>query len=169
MRTVPIGIQLLMGQHSYEWNQIMAMSILGSIPVLVLFLVFQRFFISGLTAGSSERRHPTRSIRRKHQCSLQATAFKAVAHENDFAIPAFNISRSGAMFQGIIEDDEDKGAPAHRRDPPDEVGHLGVDDPGHPRARAPLVGPGRDPLGPRRELRGDARRDPGRLHVGHDR
>lgn len=52
MRTVPIGIQLLMGQHSYEWNQIMAMSILGSIPVLVLFLVFQRFFIGGLTAGS---------------------------------------------------------------------------------------------------------------------
>ncbi|KQR21845.1 sugar ABC transporter permease [Microbacterium sp. Leaf151] len=52
MRTVPIGIQLLMGQHSYEWNQIMAMSILGSIPVLLLFLFFQRFFISGLTAGS---------------------------------------------------------------------------------------------------------------------
>lgn len=52
MRTVPIGIQLLMGQHSYEWNQIMAMSILGSIPVLILFLVLQRYFISGLTAGS---------------------------------------------------------------------------------------------------------------------
>ncbi|WP_036316403.1 carbohydrate ABC transporter permease [Microbacterium sp. B24] len=52
MRTVPIGIQLLMGQHSYEWNQIMAMSVLGSIPVLILFLFFQRFFISGLTAGS---------------------------------------------------------------------------------------------------------------------
>jgi multiple sugar transport system permease protein len=30
----------------------MAMSILGSIPVLILFLVLQRFFISGLTAGS---------------------------------------------------------------------------------------------------------------------
>ena len=52
MRTVPIGIQLLMGQHSYQWNQIMAMSILGSIPVLVLFLVFQRRFIGGLTAGA---------------------------------------------------------------------------------------------------------------------
>lgn len=49
MRTVPIGIQLLMGQHSYEWNQIMAMSVLGSIPVLLLFLFFQRYFISGLT------------------------------------------------------------------------------------------------------------------------
>jgi multiple sugar transport system permease protein len=52
MRTVPIGIQLLMGQHSYEWNQMMAMSILGSIPVLFLFLLFQRRFIGGLTAGS---------------------------------------------------------------------------------------------------------------------
>jgi len=52
MRTVPIGIQLLMGQHSYEWNQMMAMSILGCVPVLVLFLFFQRFFIGGMTAGS---------------------------------------------------------------------------------------------------------------------
>ncbi len=52
MRTVPIGIQLLMGQHSYEWNEMMAMSILGSIPVLVLFLVFQRRFIGGLSAGA---------------------------------------------------------------------------------------------------------------------
>lgn len=52
MRTVPIGIQLLMGQHSYEWNQMMAMSILGSVPVLVLFLLFQRRFIGGLTSGA---------------------------------------------------------------------------------------------------------------------
>jgi multiple sugar transport system permease protein len=52
MRTVPIGIQLLMGQHSYQWNEMMAMSILGSIPVLLLFLFFQRYFIGGLTAGS---------------------------------------------------------------------------------------------------------------------
>jgi multiple sugar transport system permease protein len=52
MRTVPIGIQLLMGQHSYEWNEMMAMSILGSIPVLVLFLFFQRYFMGGLTSGA---------------------------------------------------------------------------------------------------------------------
>jgi multiple sugar transport system permease protein len=30
----------------------MAMSILGCIPVLLLFLFFQRFFIGGMTAGS---------------------------------------------------------------------------------------------------------------------
>ena len=52
MRTVPIGIQLLMGQHSYEWNEMMAMSILGCVPVLLLFLFFQRYFIGGLTGGS---------------------------------------------------------------------------------------------------------------------
>ena len=52
MRTVPVGIQLLMGQHSFEWNQMMAMSVLGSLPVLILFLLFQRHFIAGMSAGS---------------------------------------------------------------------------------------------------------------------
>jgi multiple sugar transport system permease protein len=52
MRTVPIGIQLLMGQHAFEWNEMMAMSILGGIPVLFLFLFFQKYFMSGMTAGS---------------------------------------------------------------------------------------------------------------------
>lgn len=51
-RTVPVGIQLLMGQNNYLWNEVMAMSILGSIPVLALFLIFQRYFIGGLAAGA---------------------------------------------------------------------------------------------------------------------
>jgi multiple sugar transport system permease protein len=52
MRTVPIGIQQLMGQHSYEWNEMMAMSILGCLPVLIIFLFFQRYYKGGLTTGS---------------------------------------------------------------------------------------------------------------------
>lgn len=52
MRTVPVGISLLMGQHAYEWNQMMSMSVLGSLPVLLLFLFFQRYFIAGMTAGA---------------------------------------------------------------------------------------------------------------------
>lgn len=51
-RTVPVGISLLMGQHAYEWNQMMAMSVLGSLPVLLLFLFFQRYFIAGMTSGA---------------------------------------------------------------------------------------------------------------------
>jgi multiple sugar transport system permease protein len=52
MRTVPIGIQLLMGQHAYQWNEMMAMSILGSLPILILYMVAQRYFMAGMTAGS---------------------------------------------------------------------------------------------------------------------
>jgi multiple sugar transport system permease protein len=52
MRTVPIGIQLLMGQHAYEWNEMMAMGILGSFPILVLYLFAQRYFLAGMTAGA---------------------------------------------------------------------------------------------------------------------
>lgn len=52
MRTVPVGLTLLMGQYNYEWNQIMAMSVLGCLPVIVLFLIFQRHFVSGLSSGA---------------------------------------------------------------------------------------------------------------------
>ena len=52
MRTVPIGINLLMGQHAYDWSQMMAMSFLGSLPVLLLFIFFQRYFIAGMTSGA---------------------------------------------------------------------------------------------------------------------
>ncbi|SBS71864.1 carbohydrate ABC transporter permease [uncultured Microbacterium sp.] len=51
-RTVPVGIQLLMGEHSFQWSEMMAMSVLGSLPVLILFLFFQRQFVSGITAGA---------------------------------------------------------------------------------------------------------------------
>jgi multiple sugar transport system permease protein len=52
MRTVPIGIQLLMGQFGYQWSEMMAMSMLGSLPILIVYLVAQRYFIAGMTAGS---------------------------------------------------------------------------------------------------------------------
>ena len=52
MRTVPIGIELLMGQHAFEWNEMMAMSVLGSLPLLILYLIAQRHFLAGMTAGS---------------------------------------------------------------------------------------------------------------------
>lgn len=51
MRTVPIGINLLMGQHAYDWSQMMAMSVLGSIPVLIFFIFFQKYFIAGMSSG----------------------------------------------------------------------------------------------------------------------
>ena len=55
MRTVPIGIQQLMGQHAYRWNEMMAMSVLGSLPIFALYLLAQRYFLAGMTAGSVKR------------------------------------------------------------------------------------------------------------------
>ncbi|MDL2254260.1 carbohydrate ABC transporter permease [Ruminococcaceae bacterium OttesenSCG-928-I18] len=52
MRTVPIGIASMMGQYAFHWNEIMAMSILGSLPVIVIVLFFQKYFIAGMTAGA---------------------------------------------------------------------------------------------------------------------
>lgn len=51
-RTIPVGIQLLMSQYNIQWQEIMAVSIVGSLPVLLLFVVFQRYFIGGLSAGA---------------------------------------------------------------------------------------------------------------------
>jgi multiple sugar transport system permease protein len=52
MRTVPVGINMLMGQHAYDWSQMMSMSVIGSIPVLIMFIFFQRYFIAGMASGS---------------------------------------------------------------------------------------------------------------------
>jgi len=52
LATVPVGISMLMGQQSYEWNQMLAMSVLGSIPIAILFLFFQKYFLAGMASGS---------------------------------------------------------------------------------------------------------------------
>ncbi len=51
--TLPLMIQTLHGQHATRWEWIFAASILAQIPILLLFVVFQkRFVISGLSEGS---------------------------------------------------------------------------------------------------------------------
>lgn len=52
-RTVTVAIALLSGATSYEipWGSIMAASVIVTVPLVVLVLIFQRKIISGLTAG----------------------------------------------------------------------------------------------------------------------
>jgi len=52
-RTVPVAIALLGGASDFEipWGQIMAASVIVTVPLVVLVLIFQRKIISGLTAG----------------------------------------------------------------------------------------------------------------------
>nr|WP_082708839.1 carbohydrate ABC transporter permease [Marinobacterium profundum] len=51
MRTLPVGISMFIGEHSLKWDEMMALSALGSIPVIIMFIVLQRYFVSGLSTG----------------------------------------------------------------------------------------------------------------------
>ena len=51
MRTVPVGISMMVGEFGLKWDEMMAFSVIGSLPVLILFMSVQRFVISGLSAG----------------------------------------------------------------------------------------------------------------------
>lgn len=46
--TVTLGLNLLKGEFWNDWNAIMSMSLLSIIPVLIVFIVFQRQFIQGI-------------------------------------------------------------------------------------------------------------------------
>ena len=54
MRTVPVAIALTSGASAHElpWGNIMAASVIVTVPLIILVLVFQRRIVSGLTAGA---------------------------------------------------------------------------------------------------------------------
>jgi len=51
-RTLPIALRLFQGQHATQWNLVFAASVIAIIPVIAIFIVFQRYFIKGLTSGA---------------------------------------------------------------------------------------------------------------------
>lgn len=51
-RTLAVGLQGYSTQNEVYWNQVMAASLVVSIPVVVGFLLLQRQFVAGLTAGA---------------------------------------------------------------------------------------------------------------------
>jgi ABC-type glycerol-3-phosphate transport system permease component len=46
--TLPIGLQFLQGQYQTDYGALMAMTLVSVIPLVILFLAFQRFFVQGL-------------------------------------------------------------------------------------------------------------------------
>ncbi|MBE2267785.1 MAG: carbohydrate ABC transporter permease [Anaerolinea sp.] len=52
MRTVMVGLVTLKGQYSVAWGVQGAMAIIASVPTLVIFIFFQRYFIQGMTLGA---------------------------------------------------------------------------------------------------------------------
>lgn len=51
-RTLPIAIALFQGEHLTSWGLVFAASTIAIVPVIVVFVLFQRHFVSGLTSGA---------------------------------------------------------------------------------------------------------------------
>ena len=53
-RTVPVAIALISGASRFElpWGRVMAASVIVTVPLVVLVLIFQRRIVAGLTAGA---------------------------------------------------------------------------------------------------------------------
>ncbi|MGH2354375.1 MAG: carbohydrate ABC transporter permease [Chloroflexota bacterium] len=52
LRTLPIGIQLFFNAHGTQWSTVFAATTLAVIPEIVVFVLLQRYFVTGLFAGS---------------------------------------------------------------------------------------------------------------------
>jgi multiple sugar transport system permease protein len=51
-RTLPIAIALFQGQHATSLGLVFAASVIAVLPVILIFIAFQRQFVSGLAAGA---------------------------------------------------------------------------------------------------------------------
>lgn len=47
-----VGLSSFIGEHSINWNQIMAGGILFILPLIILFMLLEPFLVSGLSSGS---------------------------------------------------------------------------------------------------------------------
>lgn len=49
MRTIPVGLASFQGQYNTEWNLLLAGSVIALLPVLVIFVIGQNWFVQGIT------------------------------------------------------------------------------------------------------------------------
>lgn len=51
-KTIPVGISELLGEHFVPWGVVTAGGVLAAIPVVIFFVIFQRYIVQGLTSGA---------------------------------------------------------------------------------------------------------------------
>jgi ABC-type glycerol-3-phosphate transport system permease component len=52
VRTLPLALSNFIGQYTQDWNGLLAASTLTGLPVVIIFLMLQRFFVDGITSGA---------------------------------------------------------------------------------------------------------------------
>ncbi len=49
MRTLPVGLAAFQGQYRVEWHLLMAGSVIALVPILVIYIIGQKWFVRGIT------------------------------------------------------------------------------------------------------------------------
>lgn len=52
LKTLTVGIVSLNTQNQVHWNDMMGASTMSCIPLIILFMCFQKYFIAGMTSGA---------------------------------------------------------------------------------------------------------------------
>ena len=52
LKTLTVGIISMNTQYQIKWNDLMAASTMSSLPLVILFVCFQKYFIAGMTGGA---------------------------------------------------------------------------------------------------------------------
>lgn len=53
MKTLPVGIaETFLGEFGFDYAGMMTVSVVASLPVLLLFLFFNKYMVAGLTGGA---------------------------------------------------------------------------------------------------------------------
>ncbi len=50
--TIPLGIATLQAETSVDLGLLMAGAALASVPIIIVFLIFQKYFTQGITMGA---------------------------------------------------------------------------------------------------------------------
>ncbi len=51
-RTLPVAIATFQGEHLTQWGLVFAASLIAIVPVIIVFVTLQRYFVKGLTSGA---------------------------------------------------------------------------------------------------------------------
>ena len=51
LRTLPVGMYSFVGQNSTDWTLLCAGSVISLVPIIVIFLLLQRYFVNGLAGA----------------------------------------------------------------------------------------------------------------------
>ncbi|WP_308162298.1 carbohydrate ABC transporter permease [Bacillus sp. ISL-18] len=54
IRPLTMGLTKFIGQYGTQWDNLMAVSTIAAAPIILLFLLLQKYIVSGITAGSEK-------------------------------------------------------------------------------------------------------------------